>query len=134
MVVPEIKPADDILEEMRTTGRHFAVVIDEYGGTAGILTLDDLLEAIVGPIREWPFADDPADADGASERPAALEPDGSIVMEGLTRLEEWEEATGVRLAQEDRAQAETIGGAIMYRLGRIPTVGDEITINGRTVR
>jgi CBS domain containing-hemolysin-like protein len=129
MVVPESKPADDILEEMRTSGRHFAVVIDEYGGTAGILTLDDLLEAIVGPIREAPA---PGES-GAGAQPA-VQPDGSILVEGLTRLEEWEELTGVALAPDDHQNAETIGGVVMHRLARIPVVGDVVEIDGRTVR
>ncbi|HEU5318499.1 MAG TPA: hemolysin family protein [Chloroflexota bacterium] len=129
MVVPESKPADDILEEMRTTGRHFAVVIDEYGGTAGILTLDDLLEAIVGPISEAPAPD--GSTDPAQPAVAA---DGSVVVDGLTRLEEWEELTGVELTPDDHAQAETIGGVVMHRLGRIAAVGDELTLAGRGVR
>jgi putative hemolysin len=130
MVVPESKPADDILEEMRTAGTHFAVVIDEYGGTAGILTLDDLLEAIVGPIREMPTLGEAPHT--GSEAPAAS--DGSLVFEGLMRLEEWEENTGLRASEEDHAQAETLGGVIMWRLGRIPEVGDEVMLGGRALR
>jgi CBS domain containing-hemolysin-like protein len=130
MVVPESKPADDILEEMRQRGSYFAVVIDEFGGTAGILTLEDLVEALVGPMKP-----EPAAAGTAAPPPAIVpQPDGSLLVDGLTRLDEWEEATGVRLEERDREQVETIGGVVMARLGRIPQLGDEVQIDGRTIR
>jgi CBS domain containing-hemolysin-like protein len=130
MVVPSTKPADDILEEMRTTGHYFAVVIDEFGGTAGVLTLDDLIEALVGAmvpeVSPWPVLPERADATD--------EPDGSLVLDGLLRLEEFEDATGLKLTAEDHDLVETLGGLVMTRLGRIPSVGDELTLNGRILR
>ena len=130
MVVPAIKSADDILEEMRTTGHYFAVVIDEYGGTAGVLTLDDLIEALVGAMvpEASPWPNLPATEDSRTEA------DGSIVLDGLLRLEEFEEATGLKLGEADHDTVETLGGLIMARLARIPTAGDEITLEGRTLR
>src|SRR4029453_19486901 len=71
LTVPGSRQADDLLEDMRKTGRHMAVVIDEYGGTAGIVTLADLLRALVGPIDE----ETPGRAEGA-----APQADGSIVV------------------------------------------------------
>lgn len=127
--VPESKPADDLLDEMRATGRYFAVVIDEYGGTAGILTLDDLVEALVGPMPPE------ARTGMAVLTPDVVRaPDGSLLLDGMLRLDEWEEATGVRLDESDYEAVETVGGLVMARLGRIPEVGDQIVINGRIVR
>jgi len=133
MVVPDSKQADDILEEMRTTGHYFAVVIDEYGGTAGVLTLDDLMGALVGPL--LPELG-PWSRSGAREPLQVEEPraDGSLVFDGLMRLREWEEAAGVRLAVEDHEAVETLGGLVMTRLGRIPVLGDEIPVEKSILR
>ena len=137
VAVPESKPADDLLEEMRASGRYFAVVLDEYGGTAGIVTLEDLIEALVGPMKqEWADAQS-AGSDQPREQEAPLvvrDADASLVVDGLLRLEEWEEATGLRLDAADHAAVETLGGLVMARLGRVPAVGDEVEIGGRTVR
>ena len=130
MVVPSSKPADDILEEMRTTGHYFAVVIDEYGGTAGVLTLDDLVEALVGAmvpdVSPWPTLPQTDDA--------ITQTDGSLMLDGLLRLEEFEDLTALKLREEDHDLVETLGGLVMTHLGRIPTVGDEITLDGRVLR
>ncbi len=130
MVTPESKAADDLLDEMRATGRYYAVVIDEYGGTAGILTLEDLVEALVGPLR--PELGSAAAA--AEEAQLAVTADGSAVLDGLMRLEELEEAAGVRFDESDHEDVETVGGLFMARLGRIPVEGDEIAVSGRTLR
>ena len=127
MTVPETKPADDVLDEMRMSGQYFAVVIDEYGGTAGVLTFDDLVEALVGPMRH-----ERGDTDAIARPVAAV--DGSLVLDGLTRLDEWEEQTGIRLSAEDHDAVDTVGGLVMTRLGRIPEAGDEIAAGGRTLR
>lgn len=129
MTVPESKPADDLLDEMRATGRYFAVVIDEFGGTAGVVTVDDLLEALVGPMREE--TTEGADAPAPAIAPQA---DGSLLVDGLVRLDEWEEATGLRLTDDDHEAVETIGGLVMARLGRIPKTGDEVAVGGRVLR
>ena len=130
LVFPESKAADDVLDEMRAARRYFAVVIDEYGGTAGILTLQDLVSALVGPVEE-------SGAEGTGAQPAETavkQPDGSLLLDGLTRIDEWDEVTGIDLTEEDEDAAETIGGVVMARLGRIPEVGDEVTVGGRTLR
>jgi putative hemolysin len=129
LVVPSSKSADDLLDEMRAARRQLAVVIDEYGGTAGIVTLEDLLEALVGPI------DDELLSAGETATPDVLpEQDGSVVLDGLMRLGEWEELTGLRLAESDYDVADTVGGLVMARLGRIPEAGDEVVVAGRTMR
>jgi putative hemolysin len=128
LVAPETKPADDLLDEMRSTRRQLAVVIDEYGGTAGIVTLEDLVEALVGPIGDEPPGT--IDDQQPSSSPVA-EPDGSLVLDGLMRLDELVELVGLRLNQSDHEDAETVGGLVMARLGRMPEAGDEVLIDGR---
>ena len=129
LTVPTTKRADALLEEMRATRQELAVLVDEYGGTAGLVSLHDLLEGLVGRIDEepGPGADRPAPA-------ATPAPDGSQVFDGLTRLREFEEATGIEVSDEDRQAADTVGGLIMLRLGRLPRAGDEVEVGGRRLR
>ncbi|MGH7267951.1 MAG: hemolysin family protein [Candidatus Rokuibacteriota bacterium] len=125
LTVPETKRADVLLEETRRAPTQVAVVVDEYGGTAGIITLEDLVEGLVGRIEE-PSA-------GVAGPPRA-EPDGSLVLDGLTRLHELEELTGIAIDEADRATADTLSGLFMARLDRIPQVGDEIVLGDRIMR
>lgn len=127
--VPEGKHADELLEEMRANRNHIAVVVDEYGGTEGIVTLEDLIEGLVGQIEEEP-------AIGEAVGPLSLvtESDGSRTLDGLTRLDELEEIMAVHLHDDAFENAETLGGLVTATLGRIPDVGDEATIAGRKVR
>ncbi|ACZ43080.1 protein of unknown function DUF21 [Thermobaculum terrenum ATCC BAA-798] len=122
LLVPESKPADDLLEEMRKARRPIAVVVDEYGGTAGIVTIEDLVEVLVGPIEEEL-------PPGVRE---AMQPEEPQVLDGLMRLRELEEMLGVEIEEEDHV--ETLGGLIMARLGRIPQEGDEVEIGGHKLR
>jgi putative hemolysin len=126
LVVPETKHADDLLDEMRAARRQLALVIDEYGGTAGIVTLENLVEALVGRIEEEPPF-------GFEAPPITLEADGSLMLDGLMRLEEFEEVAGVKLPEEIHEQVDTLGGLVMSSLDRIPEVGDEIEVSGRTL-
>jgi CBS domain containing-hemolysin-like protein len=128
LTVPETKHADDLLEEMRVARRQLALVIDEYGGTAGIVTLENLIEALVGRIDEEP----PVGTDAPP--PITAEPDGSLILDGLMRLDEFEEVADVALDEEVHEQVDTLGGFIMTSLDRIPELGDEVTVNGRTLR
>jgi putative hemolysin len=118
--VPLVRAADDVLEDMRKGGQRFAIVVDEYGGTAGLITLHDLMEGLVGRI------------DDHGEQPAIgpVLHDGSRVFEGLVRLSEFEEATGLRLTAEDRESADTLSGLVMLRLGRVPAAGDVVELFG----
>jgi putative hemolysin len=126
LTIPESRPADDLLEDMQRAGRHFAVVVDEYGGTAGIVTLADLMRALVGPIDEESSLGPP--------RRASVELDGSMLLDGLLRLHELEELIGVDLKEPARAGVETLGGLVMALLDRMPRVGDEVIVAGRRVR
>jgi CBS domain containing-hemolysin-like protein len=125
LTVPETKRADVLLDEMRRAPTQVAVVVDEYGGTAGIVTLEDLVEGLVGRIEE--------SSGGVAGQPR-LEPDGALVLDGLTRLHEVEELTGLTIDDADRAAADTLSGLFMARLDRIPQVGDEIVLGERTLR
>ncbi len=128
LIVPETKEAAVLLDEMRAAHRGLAVVLDEYGGTAGIVTIEDLVEALVGRIDE----DSAADIRMSSAPPAGG--DGPLMLDGLTRLAEFEEIVGLRLDEEIHDQADTLGGLIMATLDRIPEVGDEVTIGNRRLR
>jgi magnesium and cobalt exporter, CNNM family len=106
------------LSEMRREGRHLAVVIDEYGGTAGIVTLEDLIEELIGEITdEYDLAPDPEPAEGGVP--------GEV--DGRLNLADFAERTGLRLPA---GPYETLGGFLMARLGRLATVGDQVDVDG----
>jgi putative hemolysin len=130
LVAPASKPADDLLDEMRAARRQMALVVDEYGGTAGIVTLENLVEALVGRIEE----ESTLEGDVILATAPQVETDGSLVLDGLTRLDEFEEMTGLRVEREMHEAVETLGGLVMTGLGRLPVVGDEVTTAGRTLR
>ena len=106
LTVPESLAADDLLERMQAEGRQLAVVIDEYGSTAGIVTIQDLVEALVGPIQDEPALGG-ADTSAAGGGRAA---DGSLLLEGLTDLAEFQERTGLPVDPADHHLAKTLGG------------------------
>jgi magnesium and cobalt transporter len=93
LVVPESKPADELIDLMRTERRYLALVVDEFGGTAGILTLKDLLQALVGRIEEEPSTM-PADS---GTRSSAAGGDDELLVDGLMRLDDFEELADLRL-------------------------------------
>ncbi len=126
LAVPEGRRADDLLEDMQRAGCHLAVVVDEYGGTAGIVTLADLMRALVGRIDE--------EAGAAAPGGIATESDGSVLLDGLARLHEFEELIGADVEETARAGVETLSGLVMARLDRLPRVGDEVSVAGRRLR
>jgi putative hemolysin len=128
LLVPETKYAAELLESMRAARCHTAVVVDEYGGTAGMVTLRDLLEALVGRIDDMPVNEVNAPVE---EAPQA---DGAVLLDGLMRVEEFEELADVRLDGESYEGVDTLGGLFPAVLGRFPEVGEEMTIEGRTLR
>jgi putative hemolysin len=130
LVAPASMAADDLLEQLRASRQRLAVLLDEFGGTAGIITLEDLVGALVGHIEPEPNI--------GSETPSTTsthgsEPDGSVVFDGLTRLIEFEDIAGIHL-DEDAHQVDTLGGLFMQRLGRMPGIGDEIRVAGLRLR
>lgn len=119
--IPETKAVGDLLEEIRETGHHFAVVIDEYGGTSGIITLEDLIEEIVGEI-----IDEYDDETEGEPEPVAM-PDGSHVVEGRTLICDVNELLKTDLPEDE--DVDTIGGLVCGELGRIPENGEKVVIN-----
>ena len=120
VVVPETLPLPGVLERLRTARRQLAIVVDEYGGFAGIVSLEDIAEELVGEIR---------DEDDLPESGLVPGGDGSWVVSARWRLDEVQEATGVALPEGD--DYETLSGLVMARLGRIPAIGDELMVELR---
>ncbi|MGH8873762.1 MAG: hemolysin family protein [Acidimicrobiia bacterium] len=118
LVVPEAQPLDDLLVQMRSSGRHLAVVVDEYGGTSGLVTMEDLLEEIVGEI------DDEHDRAG---RPASGASSRDQLFDGDLNRFEVEERTGLELPE---GRFETLAGFVLARLGRIPQPGEALDYQG----
>lgn len=119
--VPETKKINDLLEEFQTNKIHMAIVIDEYGGTSGIVTLEDILEEIVGEISDE-FDDD--------ETNYTRESDGSYVFEAKTMLNDFFKITGIDEVHFEnvRGDADTLAGLILESRGEIPDKHEEITI------
>jgi putative hemolysin len=103
------------LSEMRREGHHVAIVLDEYGGTDGIVTLEDLIEEVIGDIRD--------EYDAVDEQPA-----NKTEVDGLVNLDEFGEATGLELPE---GPYETAAGFVMSALGRLPMIGDTIDVGDR---
>ncbi len=116
--VPDSKPVDDLLREMQARQNHVAIVIDEYGGTAGLATIEDIIEEIVGEI---------ADEYDREQPPVEwLGPDHARVTARLS-VDELAELFSVRIDAED---VETVGGLLAQRLGRVPIAGSTATVAG----
>ena len=126
LFVPPAKALDDMLADFQRTNTHMAIVVDEYGGTAGLLTLDDLLEEVVGEIR-----DELDDAeDGRLVHPL---PDGAFRAQARIDLDDLADAVGVPLPT-DTFDFETLGGLILDALGRLPDPGDEVDVDRLRLR
>lgn len=119
--VPETMPLDNLLTELRGRGFQLAVVIDEYGGTAGIATLEDLVEELVGEV---------ADEHDRS-RVGVISSGENLTFPGSLRPDELAERTGVQVPED--GPYETVAGYVMKELGRLPQVGDEVTVAGGTL-
>lgn len=117
LMVPSSLRLPAVLDRMRGGHRQLACVVDEYGGFAGIVTLEDIAEELVGPIR---------DEDDLPEPAPVRQDDGTWVVPGRWRIDEVVDATGVGLPED--AVYDTISGLVMSRLGRVPVVGDEVQI------
>jgi len=115
--VPDTARADDILREMLRSRIHMAVVVDEYGGTSGVLTIEDVLEEIVGEIRD--------EYDAAEVAPYTRINENEANVEGSISVSEFNDEFGVELPTEE---SDTLGGLIYTQLGRLPRVGDRVTI------
>ncbi|MCT2279348.1 hemolysin family protein [Micromonospora chalcea] len=121
LLVPETLPLPTVLDRLRSGHRQLACVVDEYGGFAGVITLEDLAEELVGPIRD---EDDPPD------RAAARQEDGSWVVPARWRIDEVADSTGIELPEAP--EYDTLSGLVMRELGRVPEVGDRLEIPAAT--
>ena len=122
LVVPENRPIDEVLKNLQRRKMEMAIVIEEWGSFEGVLTVEDILEEIVGEIRD----------EFDEEEPALHKlPDGSYSVDGHAPLTEVNEALGSEFESED---FETIGGLVFGGLARTPEVGDEIVIDGYALR
>jgi magnesium and cobalt transporter len=112
--VPETKKIEELLQEFKTKRVHMAIVVDEYGGTSGLITIEDLLEEIVGEIQ-----------DEYDREPALLvaEDDGSILVDARISIEEIEEYFDVEISRE---KFDTVGGYMFHLLNHVPIKGEEI--------
>jgi putative hemolysin len=122
LTVPETLRADDLLAEMRRRGVREAIVIDEYGGTAGLVTFESLMQRIVGDL---------GGEFGIASARVSVRPDGSADLDGLALVPDVNEQFGLHL---DEKTFTTVGGYVLGRLGRRPRVGDVIDVEGRRMR
>ena len=120
LVVPPSMRVLDLLLEMRATRNRMAVVVDEFGGTDGLVTIEDLVEQIVGELED--------EHDLVNQPQLTVNADGTIDADGRVDLEEVEEKLGLRLQdEEDRDEADTLGGLIFTLVDRVPARGELIT-------
>jgi len=119
--LPISKTVLSALSEMRRERAHMAIVVDEYGGTAGIVTLEDLVEELVGDIR---------DEYDTGEAAAKKLPRGEVEVDGLLNLDEFAEQTSIRLPE---GPYETVAGYVLAALGQLPREGDTVSVPGYTI-
>jgi CBS domain containing-hemolysin-like protein len=122
LTVPETMKADELLNEMRSERMHLAIVIDEYGSTAGMVTFEALMERIVGEVV--------SELNPAGTRIRVL-PDGAALVDGLVLVADVNDQFGLHI---DETTYNTVGGYVLGRLGRRARIGDTIEVEGRTMR
>ena len=115
-VVPATLDGDAVMTQVRANGLQTAMVVDEYGGTAGMVTVEDLIEEIIGDVRD----------EHDDRRPDVLETDGSWQVSGLLRIDEVAAATGYRAPESEHY--ETIGGLVITALGHLPVAGESVEL------
>jgi putative hemolysin len=120
--VPETKKVDELLREMQQRHVHVAIVVDEYGGTAGLITIEDMIEEIVGEIQ---------DEYDREEAPIEQLSDTEAVFDARVSIRDVNDTLDLELADDD---FDTVGGLVYHELGKVPTVGDEIRVDGAVVQ
>jgi len=122
--IPESKPLNILLKEFRKNRNHIAIVVDEYGGVAGLVTIEDVLEQIVGDIEdEYDFDED--------EDNIVLEKSGQYRVKAGTEITDFNEKLGTDFSDEE---FDTIGGLVLKRFGRVPKRGEQVTMDGLTFK
>ena len=120
--VPESKHVGELLADMRVNRVHMAVVVDEYGGTAGIVTIEDMLEEIVGEIEDEYDREEPT---------IEKVDDTEVIVDARVSIDDLNELLGLHIEGED---FDTVGGFVYHELGRIPLAGDEVQSDGLRLR
>ncbi|HEV8508853.1 MAG TPA: hemolysin family protein [Gemmatimonadales bacterium] len=126
--VPGTREVEDVLADMKRQKVHLAIVLDEFGGTAGLVTMEDLLEEIVGPIYDE-YDQAPAAAPGGAAAGGAAAGGGVPILRGSTEIDDVNRMLKLHLDDSDYT---TIGGLLFGRLGRLPKVGDRVNLQGAT--
>ena len=116
--MPETVRVDDLIAQMRRQKQHMAILLDEFGGTAGLVTFEDLVEELFGDVQDEFTVEEPD---------IQPRPDGSFSVSGLTPIEDVNDALGLNLVDEN---SDTIAGYVLSRLGRIPAAGDALQSDG----
>ena len=117
--VPESKRLNVLLKEFRVSRNHMAIVVDEYGGVSGLVTIEDVIEEIVGEIAD--------EYDTDEDQTIRREGDRQFVVLALTRVQEFNEFFATRFSDEEY---DTIGGLVMHQFGRLPRRGEAVTMDG----
>ncbi|GAC1472349.1 MAG: hypothetical protein PVSMB11_08060 [Desulfuromonadaceae bacterium] len=120
--IPESKNLEQLLQEFKRKRVHLAIVIDEYGGTSGLITIEDLLEEIVGDIQ---------DEHDREESLLTVNPDMSITADGRLPVEELEEHFDIQI---ERDKFDSVGGLVFHLTGKIPAIGDIIVGAGLSLK
>jgi CBS domain containing-hemolysin-like protein len=121
VLVPESMTVDDLLHELQRRKVHLAVVLDEYGGTAGLVTIEDLLEEIVGEIQDEYDVEEPL---------IVRLSDDEARVDGRADVDDLSELFDTSIALEDEDEYDTVGGLIYHRIGGVPKPGDQVTVDG----
>lgn len=116
--IPETKRIEDLLMDFRTRRVHMAIAVDEYGGTSGLITIEDLIEEIVGDIQDEYDIEVPM---------VQVQKDGTLLVDGRTNVEELEEYYEIEIPRE---KFDTIGGYLFHLLGYVPKAGERVRDNG----
>jgi putative hemolysin len=124
LFVPESQAVDDLLNELQRRRVHMAIVLDEYGGTAGLVTIEDLLEEIVGEIQDEFDEEEPM---------KVIVRDGEAILDGRADIDEMGELIDPALELEDDEEYDTVGGFVYHRIGRVPVVGDTVAVDPFTI-
>ncbi len=124
VLVPESMTIDDLLHELQRRKVHIAIVLDEYGGTAGIVTIEDLLEEIVGEIQDEYDVEEPM---------VVRLSDHEARVDGRADVDELEELFDIHLELEDEEEYDTVGGLVYHRIGGVPSPGDKVELDGITL-
>jgi putative hemolysin len=122
--IPESMTVDDLLHEFQRRKVHIAIVLDEYGGTAGLVTIEDLLEEIVGEIQDEYDVEEPM---------VVRLSDDEARLDGRASVDDLAELFDTNLGLEDEDEYDTVGGLIYHRIGGVPTPGDQVEVDGLTL-